>query len=139
MKKTLPDPSTMPKVECSCDKCKGCCEGSPGWFLPGEAEKAAALLGIPYGEFRKSLIVDYWITSDGEQDVLTPRKQGLEMNRKRASWGYAFQSAPCVFLTEDKQCRIHAAKPYECAVAKACDEGASTNHVREWIQAQWAH
>lgn len=99
MKKTLPDPSTMPKVECSCDKCKGCCEGSPGWFLPGEAEKAAALLGIPYGEFRKSLIVDYWITSDGEQDVLTPRKQGLEMNRKRASWGYAFQSAPCVFLT----------------------------------------
>lgn len=110
---------------CSCKLCVSCCKNTPGWFAPGEAEKAAKLLLMDFAAFKKKfLIVDYWIgVEDGEKDifVLSPRKVGVDENRTIASWGFPLAPAPCIFLVNDL-CRIHEAKPKECRETFGCKE-----------------
>ena len=146
-----------PTSECACQECVGgCANGTPGWFLPGEPEQAAALLGITVDELRaKYLIQDYWC-GDGVDGVRvwTPIKTGPKMDRANefrleldlppdapgqvASFGYGFISGRCVFLDENNRCRIHDAKPYECAVTKGCDEQTYDRTRRRRIAEAWA-
>jgi Fe-S-cluster containining protein len=124
--------------ECKCKKCVSACRSQPGWFLPGEAEKAAELLGMPFEELRaKYLIREYWM-ADQTIYVWAPRKVGVDVNRDTAGWSSAFQAAPCIFLTDQNLCMIHAAKPAECREAMPCDASfkASPN-MRESIKEEW--
>lgn len=112
---------------CTCAECVACCTRTPGWFAPGEAEKAAELIGMPFDEFReKYLVQDYWV-GDPDIPVLAPGKVGVEEQalgaQRPVSWGYAFARGRCVFLNEDDRCRIHEAKPMECRGALACGSG----------------
>ncbi len=114
---------------CTCAECVSCCTRTPGWFAPGEAEKAAALVGMPFDEFRSAfLVLDYWEGGDdGRIFVLAPGKVEIEEKARGAqrpvTWGYAFRRGRCVFLSEDDRCRIHEAKPMECRGALACGSG----------------
>jgi Fe-S-cluster containining protein len=97
------------KESCKCDKCKAACIRKPGWFLPGEAEKAAEYLGISLDElFRTKLAVDWW---QGTPNifVLSPaiigERRGVEFP--------ASPLGPCVFF-KNELCEIHPVKPYEC-------------------------
>lgn len=100
------------KVECACSECRSACQHRPGWFMPGEAEKAAAHLGMTLKEFfAKHLAVD-WL--EGEEDIflLAPAIKGEET-------GEMYPGDPrgaCNLLVEGK-CSIHEAKPMECAVS----------------------
>jgi len=100
------------RESCSCDDCQAACKFKPGWFLPGEAEKAAELLGMEFDEFfQKYLSVDWWVSSDNIY-VLAP-------SNERSTPGGMYASNPkgaCVFYQENK-CAIHAAKPYECRMS----------------------
>ena len=117
---------------CTCKKCVNACKISPGWFAPGEAEKAAELLGMPFKEFRqKYIIIDYWV--DGA-NVYAPRKLGVDEDLDLASYGYGFTEARCTFLDENDRCKIHAAKPMECREAMCCEP---TMMEREDIQQLW--
>jgi hypothetical protein len=95
----------------TCDVCRAGCDRKPGWFLPGEAEKAAAYLGVTLPElFRDYLAVDWW---EAEEPVflLSPAVRGRQPGRE-------FPGDPtgsCVFF-EGGRCLIHPAKPHECAV-----------------------
>ena len=121
---------------CTCAACIRCCERTPGWFAPGEAESAATLLGMGFDEFKQRfLIVDYWVASPNDIDVLSPRKVGVETDQPRASWGYAFEHSKCVFLTAENRCRIHQSKPIECREALEC--GNSQSRGREKIAEMW--
>lgn len=40
-------------ASCQCVRCVNACRYRPGWFLPGEAEKAAELKGVPLADFFK--------------------------------------------------------------------------------------
>jgi len=105
--------------ECTCPKCIECCERRPGWFKPGEAEKAARLLRMSLQDFfNKYLVVDYWARMEGDINLLMPRQ--VDAAGRRLSYSDAFRVSPCVFLQNDR-CGIHAAKPYECKVAMGCD------------------
>jgi Fe-S-cluster containining protein len=106
---------TCTKESGTCAKCQRGCTNKPGWFLPGEAEAAAPLLGMSLEEFfRTYLAVDWWehaewLDCEREVFVLSPAIAGEEP-------GEEFPGDPrgtCVFY-ENGRCRIHAAKPHEC-------------------------
>lgn len=130
--------SKYPKKDCQCDKCVRACKSQPGWFAPGEAEKAAKFYEIPFDVFKEMLIIDYWIKDNSDYDnktyVYAPRKIGIEENSLCASWGYTFKEAPCIFLEKGK-CLIHKAKPFECRHSMPCDDNYPT--VREDVVKIW--
>src|SRR3990167_10559328 len=96
--------------ECICPIFVNACKTTPGIFLPEEAEKAAEEIGIPFEEFRKNLIIDYYIEPDMSHTYYwVPRKSSVDTDRKVASFSYAFAFAPCVFLQNDL-CSIHKVK-----------------------------
>lgn len=93
----------------TCGTCRAGCTRKPGWFLPGEAEKAAAHLGMSLQEFFDTyLAVDWW---EGEPDIflLSPTIVGEDA-------GTEFPGDPhgtCVFY-KNGRCEIHEVKPFEC-------------------------
>lgn len=102
------------RTECDCDDCRSACTGKPGWFLPGEAEQAAELLGMSLVELFKSKLAVDWYEDHPDTDayvfVLAPALVG-------ESAGEEYPGDPngqCVFY-EGGRCDIHAAKPFECA------------------------
>lgn len=153
----------MQKSECTCEVCtKACKSGNPGWFLPGEAEKTATLMGMSFEDFKKEyLVFDFWVGLE-QYDVLTPLKaiehhpipiredtsdgarniiRDMESrNRgipgKRVSWGYGMLSGKCIFLDKNDRCRIHKEKPHECAIMNHADDGIK--NVRKGIALKWA-
>lgn len=99
--------------DCACSSCQGACATKPGWFMPGEAEKAAEHLGLSLTDlFHQSLSVDWWERdADVPHDVfiLSPAVMG-------GSPGSEFDADPggiCVFFKEGR-CSIHEVKPFEC-------------------------
>lgn len=119
--------------DCTCEKCVTACEQRPGWFAPGEAEKAAKFLGIPFDEFKKRLIIDYWCGSE-DIPLYSPRKCSVEEERTVASWGYAFTHGRCVFL-KDGLCSIHPVKPFECRHSMPCNPKPESE--RKHIAEMW--
>jgi Fe-S-cluster containining protein len=111
---------------CECDVCRGACVRKPGWFLPGEAEKAAQLMKMSLQDFfDKYLGVDWWNGSSfGEETFL------LSPAITDSTPGDLFEQNPlgrCVFYVNDK-CLIHDAKPYECRMYWHGDGGGSDRH-----------
>lgn len=123
---------TMAASECSCEGCQSACTNKPGWFAPGEAEKAAEHLGMTLQEFfDKYLVVDTWYgdnRSDGKNIyVLSP-------SFSRATPGEmapAVNAGTCIFF-ENGKCSIHPAKPLECRIYDHTKphEKASENHMK---------
>lgn len=128
---------SQPK-DCTCASCVNACKTVPGWFAPGEAEKAAAFLNMPFEEFRdKHLIREYWCQTEGDLYVYAPRRQGVDEARTTASYGSAWRRSPCVFL-KNNRCTIHPVKPMECRLAGHTDSGeCSNNNGREVVVRLW--
>lgn len=151
-------------VECSCEKCVGYCEKSPGWFRPKEISPVAEFLRMTTLEaYEKYLIADFWATKEGRIYVLSPlkdlerllssqdpvRREGARLwlesrkffneDRDRAggfaSWGYAFLEAPCVFL-KDGRCSIYSVRPFECRVSWHGNEDC-VKGLRKLISREW--
>ena len=109
----------------TCQYCRDGCTEKPGWFLPGEAEKAAEFTGMSLPEFfRAYLAVDWWEVSGGpDVFVLSPALVGAEP-------GSEFPGDPrgtCVFY-KGERCRIHPVKPAECRERWRGDRGGSSLH-----------
>ena len=94
--------------ECTCDVCLAACKHKPGWFLPGEPEKAADALGMTLREFfDQHLAVDYY-TAEDDIFLLAPAILGCEGDLYPADpRGY------CAFLKDDR-CSIYSNRPHEC-------------------------
>jgi Fe-S-cluster containining protein len=116
---------------CTCGECVAACEEKPGWFAPGEAAAAAALLGLPPKEFfDRYLVADYWIERDGPDTlVLSPAWEGAAPGARAPS----HPLGRCVFL-DGGRCRIHAAKPLECREAwcRRDNDGLHPAMARRW-------
>ena len=116
----------------TCATCQSGGTRKPGWFLPGEPERAAEFMGLPLEEFfRDYLTVDWW---DGDPDIflLSPAIAGEET-------GTEFPGDPrgeCVFYQEGR-CQIHPVKPHECRETW-CGAGSGTIH-RDTAAAWNAH
>ena len=121
--------------DCTCEDCVDACKAAPGWFAPGEAEKAAELLGMPFEDFKNEyLIVEYWV---GGARVWSPRKDYQPKGGQDALWADAFKKGRCVFLDENDRCKIHAAKPYACREALLCEDPRDRRKEvsDKWIEA----
>lgn len=125
------------RKSCTCEDCQGACQRKPGWFLPGEAEKAAKLKGLSLKTFfKRYLAVDFWAAPDRKTPkidhtvfVLSPAVVGNKIGRE-------FPANPmgtCVFF-KDGRCDIHEAKPYECARAL---HGTDTSGDRPKVVRAW--
>lgn len=126
----------MKYTSCECDSCKSACENKPGWFLPGEAEKAATLKGMTLKEFfDKYLSVEYMYGEEREDMtwLLSPAIVGEEPGKEFP----ANPDGTCVFFTEDGLCSIHDAKPHECRVANHTDSREQGDKVHIAIAVEW--
>jgi Fe-S-cluster containining protein len=99
------------KASCRRGDCQSACRNKPGWFAPGEAERAAAFLKLTLRRFfRQYLAVDRWVDTE-DILLLSPAVRGNPT-------GSRFPSDPrgqCVFFQEaDGACAIHLVKPMEC-------------------------
>lgn len=114
---------TCTKESGTCSFCRQGCDYKPGWFLPGEAEKAASLMGMPFEDFfRDYLAVDWW---EAEPNIflLSPAVAG-------EATGTEFPGNPrgtCAFY-KDERCQIHAAKPHECRERFCGDRDPGSTH-----------
>lgn len=120
-----------------------CCKHSPGWFAPGEAERAADHLGIDVGDFaQRYLIIDNTMVGELRVEVFAPVKvdeqgEALEGPNARISRVYHFMTGACVFYDEpDKACRIHEARPIECR-HYFCRQPQERNLGKEAIARMW--
>jgi len=110
----------LERTECACATCQSACENTPGWFRPGEAEKAAKLLGLSMKTFfRRYLGVNWYNAEDGPVFVLAPALVGEKPGKEYP----ANPKGTCVFFTKDRRCRIHAAKPFGCSHGSICQTG----------------
>lgn len=123
---------TMVASECACASCQSACTQKPGWFAPGEAEKAAEYLGLTLKEFFDNhLIVDTWfadLRSDNENvHVLSPAYTEV----KSGDMAPAVNAGPCTFF-KDGRCSIHPVKPLECRIYDHTVDRdvASENHAK---------
>ena len=96
-----------------------CCSRSPGWFAPGEVERAAAHLGLDMGDFvNRFLVLDHLDTTIGRVEAFAPLKVGrdgepVEPPGQKTSDYYPNWERPCVFF-EHGACRIYPVRPLEC-------------------------
>ncbi len=122
-------------TDCSCAKCVECCERRPGWFKPGEAERAAELLNLTLQDFfDQYLVIDYWVGTEENILLLQPRQIGN--SRKRLNFTDAFRESPCIFL-EQGLCKIHEAKPFECKATMGCVEKVKPTGWHETAAMAW--
>lgn len=121
-------------TECQCDVCKNECIYTPGWFIPGEAEKAAEYMNLPFDKFfRQYLGVNWWERgprTDNDIFVLAPAIVDMQPGREYP----ADPRGRCVFY-EDGLCKIHDAKPFECAEFIHDDNNDEKNN-RHWQVAE---
>lgn len=149
------------RVECECENCARLCRGRPGWFMPGEATRAAAHLGLELSEFKQRFLeLDYWTDATGREIyVLSPRKECDDGNGyARSVWldepedaedlFSAFLTStflgapkppdsPCKFAGESGCMLPLDIRPRECAITIGCGGPASSRNVREKIAAHW--
>lgn len=107
-------PALLDTPDCACKHCVDCCESHPGWFAPGEPERAAEFLGMPYEEFaQKRLATDWWENDYRAPytEILAPAPVGREGQRYPSSLSGSLR---CTFLTGEGRCQIHPVKPMEC-------------------------
>jgi Fe-S-cluster containining protein len=115
---------SLNKNECGqfgeCLRCGECCSTNPGWFAPGEIEKAAEYLAMDVRDFsKKFLVIDgIQIEGCGKIEVFAP----LRLNRlgepalpplSRADYFYRYFPGKCIFYKGDT-CEIYPYRPIEC-------------------------
>lgn len=125
-----------PVPSCQCRECRLACTNKPGWFQPGEAERAAKLTGMSLPNFFKRFLqVDWWCADskvDHDVFVLSP----AVVNGQPGEMFAGNPRGTCVFY-KDGQCSIHAAKPFECRDAYHTDADKKIETRKVGITKKW--
>jgi Fe-S-cluster containining protein len=113
----------MSMESCGCEKCISACRRDPGRLVPADLKRLASFLEIGEEELRRKYLVIIPARSSHVR-FLAPAK--IKASRFLAAPGtvvpgyYADEKGRCVFLTQDGLCRVHEAKPFECAAYMGC-------------------
>lgn len=131
------------EFNCTCTTCVKACSVKPGWFLPGEAERAASMKGMKLPEFFKQYLMVDWLENANDDDrdvfVLSPAIQSTRVNKSNP--GAEFGGDPrgkCVFFI-DERCSIYGARPFECKALDHAEDGVLERHRevgRTWTDHQ---
>ena len=135
------DPQEHPNPELGCIRRGLCCKSSPGAFAPGEAEGAAALLGLEPDVFvRRYLVIDALTIEGKTVHAFAPVKLG-QGGRKQLKPGtltdrlYHSLRGPCVFF-KGEGCMIYEARPLECQ-RYLCTQPEEQNLTTEELARLW--
>lgn len=135
------EPDPHPNPELGCIRRNKCCKNFPGWFGPGEVEKAAAFLELEPAAFVKKYIIIDHTEVDGERvEVFVPVKLGKDRKplippATRADSLYQVLRGPCVFF-DGAGCTIYGARPVECR-GYVCTQPPQQNISHETIARMW--
>jgi Fe-S-cluster containining protein len=103
------------------------CRWFPGFFKPGEAERAAKLLGVSWKWFKRRYL-------EREDGMLRPAVDSVGLS---GMVGFITQgTGQCTFFRAGR-CRIHAAKPYECRVSFGCTPRRTGHDIRAEVVKAW--
>ncbi|HOW43668.1 MAG TPA: YkgJ family cysteine cluster protein [Candidatus Aminicenantes bacterium] len=108
---------------CGCEKCVSACRRDPGRLVPADVKRLAALLGVSEEGLKHEYLVIV-PAKNSHVRFLAPAK--IKAARFLAAPGtvvpgyYAEENGRCVFLTAEGTCRVHEAKPFECAAYMGC-------------------
>jgi Fe-S-cluster containining protein len=115
----LVDEAEHPDPTKGCIRRGLCCKSNPGSFAPGEAEGAAALLGLTPDAFVKKYLIIDWVEFEGAAvEVFAPVKVGRDNQpmyetARRVDKLYRFLRGACIFF-DGQGCGIYDARPLEC-------------------------
>lgn len=122
-----------------------CCMNNPGWFGPGEIEKAAEFLKLePEVFFRKHLVVvtSHAVDVPGKPavDMFAPAKvdergEPIIPTGGRVPSVYEFLQGACIFYKQGR-CAIHPARPIECR-RYFCEQPEELNMSRRELARLW--
>ncbi|MBN2533599.1 MAG: hypothetical protein JXB88_11935 [Spirochaetales bacterium] len=126
-----------------CKRKGDCCRSFPGWFGPGEVEKAASHLGMTADAFvRRYIIIDGMTVEEyGRVDVFSP----VRLNKhgepalpplSRVDFFYRYFKGPCIFF-KDNGCMLYPFHPIECRYY-FCDQPPEKNLSHKEIALMWA-
>jgi len=135
------EPEPHPDPSKGCIRRGICCRSSPGWFGPGEVEKAAELKDMKPDAFvRKYLVIDQYELDGEPVHVFAPVK--LDRRNRPAIPPasmvddlYRTLRGTCIFF-KSNGCSIYAARPAECA-AYVCTNEPEDNLSHETIARMW--
>ncbi|MCP4136942.1 MAG: hypothetical protein GY754_38600 [bacterium] len=132
----------VPSEEEGCTRRGACCRNSPGWFAPGEMEKAAEFLKLSPKEFVSTycIIDGIELPDHGRVDVFAPLKtdrfgEPALPPLERVDWLYRELAGSCIFFT-DNGCSIYPARPIECA-RYLCSQPPEKNISHTEIARMW--
>lgn len=109
IKKNTPLQDIMQMVHaCRCAECESGCRYGSGIFTLGQEKKAAALLSMKEGEFKKKFLEE---AEHFNKKFYRPR---LRLGNK--------PYGPCIFFDEEKKCIIHTQKPMQCTLSMSCKD-----------------
>ena len=117
---------------CQCAACRNACGHKPGWFLPGEAESAAATMNMTLKQFFDTYLAVDWWQGRPNTFVLAPAIRGYEGGMYPAK-----PTGACV-LFKDGLCTIHGQHPHECRAHLHTDTHAQVKVRHEQVAAAWA-
>lgn len=135
------EPAPHPCPERGCIRRNLCCRTSPGWFAPGEVEKAAKLLEMEPDAFARAYLVIDHAEVDGQTvEVFAPLKLGRDGEPQltplsRADRLYQMLRGTCIFFNGDG-CNIYGARPIECR-HYVCTNPPEENLSHESIARMW--
>lgn len=135
------EPAPHPDPSKGCVRRGICCKTSPGWFGPGEVEKAAEWKGMTADEFVRTYLVIDDLEVDGDRVfVFAPAKLGRDGKpsippASRVDGLYRALRGTCIFFKKDG-CSIYPVRPMECA-AYVCTNEPEDNLNHETIARLW--
>ena len=135
------EPEAHPDPKLGCIRRGKCCLSSPGWFGPGEVEKAAEAKGMATDDFvRKFLIIDAMEIEGERVEVFAP----VKLDRfgapafspaTRVDELYRILRGRCVFYSQNG-CEIYTARPIECR-QYVCTNAPEDNPSHKEIAKLW--
>lgn len=125
----------MPESSCQCLECQLSCAIRPGYFAPGEAEKAAELLGLTMKQFFDQHLVAELPRRAGWM-ILVPASGG---NKPGTVDDRDVPVGRCVFFGKDGKCSIYAARPLECRLAHHDHTSDENQRIHDQIGYSWQH
>ena len=137
----LEEPEPHPDPSLGCIRRGVCCKSSPGWFAPGEVERAADAMEMAADAFVRAYLVVDGLEVDGEwTHVFAPAKVGRDgapvvPTARPVDDLYRAFRGTCIFY-EGAGCGIYSARPYECE-HYVCTQEPSDNPSHEDIARMW--
>jgi hypothetical protein len=104
------------KIGEECGQCGKCCLHQSGFLIDSDLNEISSFLGITNDELKREYLVS--------QDLFGKIMYRPKIVKNEKAFG------PCIFLENEKVCKIHNVKPFMCKIG-CCNKYG--NDIMEWF------